>query len=499
MRQLVLVTGATGYIGGRLVPRLLEAGLPVRCLVRDRARLEGKPWFTHVDVAEADVLQGEGLEAALEGVHTAYYLIHSMGASEKGFEDRDLKAARLFAEAAHRAGVQHIIYLGGLGATSKGMSRHLRSRQETGAALAAAGVPVTEFRAAIIVGSGSLSFEMIRYLTERLPIMVTPKWVDTRVQPIAIRDVLAFLQSALEHPPQGHHIVEIGGPDILTYRDMMLIYARLRGLKRTMIPTQVLSPRLSSYWINLITPIPASIARPLVEGLTSEVIVDDPEPARAYGVRPISYETAVKLALDRTQQGAIETLWSGALAAVPRGTPAPTKLRPRDAEGMLVDRRVVHFRVGREDTFNAIVRIGGEEGWGTFDWLWQLRGLLDRLWGGVGMRRGRRDPINLQPGDALDFWRVESIAPNDHLQLRAEMKLPGRAWLRFDLRDAPEGATEVQQTAFFEPKGLLGFLYWWAVYPLHLLVFPSMLHAIGRRAEQLSEQRAVAPDPSPSP
>lgn len=506
MQQRVLVTGATGYIGGRLIPRLVEAGLSVRCLVRDRARIEGKPWFDQVEVAEADVLKGEGLGAALEGVHTAYYLIHSMGASERGFEDRDLRAARNFAEAARAAGVQHLIYLGGLGAAHKGMSSHLRSRQETGAALAAAGVPVTEFRAAIIVGSGSISFEMIRYLAERLPVMITPKWVGTLVQPIAIRDVLAFLQGALEHPPTEHpakghrtqhRIVEIGGPDVMSYRDMMLTYARVRGLKRKMISTPVLSPRLSSYWINLITPIPASIARPLVEGLTSEVVVDDPEPAKAYGVRPISYETAVKLALDRTQQGAIETLWSGALAAVPRGTPVAEKLR--DTEGMLFDRRVQRFRVGRPDAFNAVVRIGGEEGWYTFDWLWQLRGVLDRLWGGVGMRRGRRDPVDLQPGDALDFWRVESVAQNDHLQLRAEMKVPGRAWLRFDLRDAPGGETEVQQTAFFEPKGLLGFLYWWAVYPFHLFIFPSMLRAIGRRAEQLSREQGgvVAGQPHP--
>jgi uncharacterized protein YbjT (DUF2867 family) len=354
----VLVTGATGYISGRLIPRLLETAT-VRCLVRDRERLRGKGWLDEVEVAEADVLVPESLEAALAGVHTAYYLIHSMGAAEAGFEDRDLQAAANFAAAAKKAGVQHIIYLGGLGAGHKGMSRHLASRQETGQALAAAGISVTEFRAAIIVGSGSISFEMVRYLSERLPVMVTPKWVETKVQPIAIRDVLAYLQGALKRPPTRHHIVEIGGPDVLTYREMMLAYARVRRRPRTMLSTPVLSPRLSSYWINLITPIPASIARPLVEGLTSEVVVDDPEPARAYGVRPISYETAVKLALDRTTQGAIETLWSGALAAVPRGTPASEKLR--DAEGMFCDRRVRHFQASKETTFRALVRIGGEE------------------------------------------------------------------------------------------------------------------------------------------
>ena len=482
----VLVTGATGYIGGRLIPRLLAAGLKVRCLVRDRERLRGKDWFDEVEVVEADVLEPETLSAALTGIKTAYYLIHSMGAAEAGFENRDLKAAANFAEAAKAAGTSHIIYLGGLGSGHKGMSKHLASRQHTGEALATAGIPVTEFRAAIIVGSGSISFEMLRYLTERLPVMITPQWVSTKVQPIAIRDVLAYLQSALGEPPKGHHIVEIGGPDVMTYRDMMLTYAHTRGLQRRMFSTPVLSPRLSSYWVNLITPIPASIARPLVEGLTSEVIVDHPEPAKTYKVRPISYETAVKLALDRTTQGAIETLWSGALAAVPRGTPVSDKLQ--DTEGMLFDRRVQHFRAGSDSAFRAVVRIGGEEGWYTFDWLWQIRGVLDRLVGGVGMRRGRRDANTLQAGDAIDFWRVESVKPGDHLQLRAEMKVPGRAWLRFDVHDAGNGESEVRQTAFFEPKGLFGFLYWWTMYPFHLFIFPSMLAAIGKKAEALERE-----------
>ncbi len=495
----ILVTGATGYIGGRLVPRLLEAGLSVRCLVRDRERLRGKAWFAEVEVAEADVLESGGLSAALSGVRTAYYLIHSMGAAEAGFEDRDLQAARNFAAAAKDAGVEHIVYLGGLGAGHKGMSKHLASRQATGEALATAGVPVTEFRAAIIVGSGSISFEMVRYLSERLPVMITPKWVETKVQPIAIRDVLSYLQGALENPPEGyhatkHHIVEIGGPNVITYREMMLTYARVRGLERRMISTPVLSPRLSAYWVNLITPIPASIARPLVEGLTSEVVVDHPEAAQAYGVRPISYETAVKLALDRTTQGAIETLWSGALAAVPLGTPDAEKLQ--DTEGMFFDRRVRHFRASKENAFQAVVRIGGDEGWYTFDWLWQLRGILDRMVGGVGMRRGRRDQRSLQAGDALDFWRVESVEPGDHLQLRAEMKVPGRAWLRFDVQETENGESVVRQTAFFEPKGLLGLLYWWAVYPFHLFIFPTMLGAIGKRAEGLEQGPKLQPSTS---
>ena len=495
MEGKILVTGATGYIGGRLVPRLLEDGRDVRCLVRDAERFKVRSYYTEVEVVEGDVLEPESLEGKFDGVHTAYYLIHSMGASERGFENRDRTAAENFAQAAKKAGVKHIIYLGGLGSDDKGMSKHLHSRQETGRGLAAAGVPVTEFRAAIIVGSGSISFEMIRYLTERLPIMVTPKWVDTKVQPIAIRDVLSYLQRAPEHQAEGHQIVEIGGPEVLTYKDMLFTYADVRGLKRTMFSTPVLSPKLSSYWINVVTPIPASIARPLVEGLTSEVIVDNPEPAKAYKVRPISYETAVKLALNRASQGAVETLWSGSLSSVPRGTPSQEKLK--DAEGMLSDRRSRHFDVRKENAYEAIVSIGGEEGWYTFDWLWQIRGVLDRLWGGVGMRRGRRDPHNLLPGDALDFWRVESVEDNDHLQLRAEMKVPGRAWLRFDVHEDEDGKTEIQQTAYFEPKGLFGFLYWYAMYPAHLFIFPSMINAIGERAKEFEKGTASAsPEPA---
>ncbi len=489
----ILVTGATGYIGGRLLPRLLEhtpKNTHIRSLVRDKTRFlamaaSGKTWVHDVDVVEADVLSNDNLAVALEGIDVAYYLIHSMGMSAKGFEDRDKQAAQNFAQAAHKMGVGHIVYLGGLGDASKGISSHLESRQETGRVLASTGVPVTEFRAAVIVGSGSLSFEMIRYLTERLPVMVTPKWVNTRIQPIAVRDVLSYLLQAPKHQPKGHAIVEIGGPEILTYREMMLGYAQARGLTRRMFSTQVLSPRLSSYWVNIITPIPAAIARPLVQGLGSEVIVHDPEPSQAFEVENLTYQDAVNLALARDRQGAVETLWTGSLAAVPRGTPTAQKLEQQqvqDTQGMLIDKRIRQFKVPPEYAFKAIVRIGGDEGWYSFNWLWQIRGLLDRLIGGVGMRRGRRDPDSLLPGDVLDFWRVEDIEQNSFLQLHAEMKVPGQAWLRFDVHPANNGS-EVTQTAFFEPKGLLGVLYWWAIYPLHLLVFPSMIRAIGKHAK----------------
>lgn len=478
----VLVTGATGYLGGRLIPQLLDDGHVVRCLVRDYQRLAAKPWRDRVEVREGDALDAASLRGTMDECDTLVYLIHSMGRSERGFEDRDRQAAADVAAEAKRAGVRHVIYLGGLGDAKRGMSRHLASRQETGRVLAASGVPVTEFRAAIVVGSGSLSFEMIRYLTERLPVMVTPRWVSTRVQPIAVRDVLAYLQAAVGRPPTGtHDIVEIGGPDVHTYRDLMMIYAAARGLRRRMWTTPVLSPRLSSYWINLVTPIPASIARPLVDGLASEVIVNDPEPARRYPVRPIPYRRAVELALDRTAQGAPLTLWSDAVSAVPRGT--PTDETWSDEEGMRLDRRVRTVRAGADACYATIVGLGGERGWYAYDWAWRLRGLMDRLVGGIGMRRGRRDPDDLVPGDAVDFWRVQTLEPGRMLQLRAEMKLPGRAWLRFDLVPNGPDETELHQTAFFEPKGLAGLAYWTAVAPLHALIFPAMAREIARRAE----------------
>lgn len=482
----IFVTGATGYIGGRLVPRLLEAGHAVRSLAREPEHLQGKDWANKVEIVQGDVLELASLAGALRGVHTAYYLIHSMGASGKGFEDRDRRAAGNFAEAAKQAGVRHIIYLGGLG-NEGAMSSHLESRQETGRLLASTGVPVTEFRAAIIVGSGSLSFEMIRYLTERLPVMVTPKWVGTRVQPIAVRDVLSYLVKAYDKIPSGHVVVEIGGPDVLTYREMMLAYARARSLRRTMVPVPVLTPRLSSYWVNLITPIPASIARPLIQGLGSEVIVRDPEPARSYGVTPLSYERALELALDRTRQSAVETLWSASSSAVPRGTPPAVKLQ--DTEGMLIERRVLKSEVEPGSLYRVVTGLGGARGYFTFNWAWRLRGLLDKLWGGVGMRRGRRDPDRLLPGDSVDFWRVESLAQDRYLQLRAEMKVPGRAWLRFDIHPCEDGGSEIVQTAFFEPRGLVGLLYWWALYPIHSLIFSSMIRAIAQEAK-------TRPDPS---
>lgn len=484
----VLVTGATGYLGGRLISHLLDDGHAVRCLVRDRSRIGAKPWADRVEIVEGDALDADSLEGAFDGCDTLVYLIHAMGRSERGFEERDRRSADNVAAEAERAGVGHIVYLGGLGDADSGMSRHLASRQETGRVLASHGVPVTEFRAAIVVGSGSLSFEMIRYLTERLPVMVTPRWVSTLVQPIAVRDVLGYLRAAIDVPPAGQHdVVEIGGPDVLRYRDLMLIYAEVRGLERRILPTNVLSPRLSSYWINLVTPIPASIARPLVDGLSSEVIVHDPKPAERYGVRPIPYRRAVELALDRSAQGAPLTLWSDAVSAVPRGTP-PSETWS-DEEGMRLDRRIRRIDADHDTCYATVVRLGGETGWYAYDWAWRLRGILDRLIGGIGMRRGRRHPDELHAGDAVDFWRVEAVEPGRLLQLRAEMKLPGRAWLRFDLVPLGPDRTELHQTAFFEPRGLAGVLYWAAVAPLHSVIFPAMAGEIARRSEAAAAER----------
>jgi uncharacterized protein YbjT (DUF2867 family) len=398
----------------------------------------------------ADLLVPDSLPPALEGIDVAYYLAHSMGAGEAGFAERDLNAARAFATAAANAGLQRIIYLGGLGDDAPNLSHHLTSRHETGAELARHGVAVTEFRAAIVIGSGSASFEILRHLTERLPVMITPRWVSTRCQPIGIRDVLAYLLGALDHP-EVTGVVEIGGPDVLSYGQMMMRYAHLRGLRRLMIPVPVLTPRLSSYWVNLISPVPANIARPLIEGLRNEVIVRHPDPAKAFEITPATYDEALTLAMDRTGGSELESTWFDALRAPGRSTLASLESR----EGMIIDRRGRRVAATPDRVFAAVERVGGAMGWPYANLLWRIRGLGDRVVGGVGMRLGRRDPDRLRVGDALDFWRVEEIHRPERLRLRAEMKVPGRAWLQYEV--LPDGAgSRLLQTAFFEPKGLPG-------------------------------------------
>jgi uncharacterized protein YbjT (DUF2867 family) len=473
--KLILVTGATGYVGGRLVPRLLEAGYRVRCLVRDPARLQGRVWFAQVEVFSGDVLQPKSLSAAMRGVNVVYYLVHSLGGGSD-FSERDLLAARNCAEAAKAAGVQRIIYLGGLGDPQSNLSPHLRSRHETGEALREAGVPVTEFRAAVIVGSGSLSFEMIRYLTERLPVMICPRWVFTRVQPIAIRNVLDYLVAALESADSAGRVLEIGGQDVLTYAGMMTGFAKARGLKRRLISVPVLTPRLSSYWVHLVTPIPAAIAQPLIKGLGNEVIVREDTARQLFpAIELLDYETAVRLALGKMETHDVETAWSDALTSS-QGKTTPVALITN--EGMIIERRQRTVAVASEAVYRSFSALGGDRGWLYLDWTWQFRGMIDRLCGGVGMRRGRRDSLDLRVGDALDFWRVEAVEPSRSIRLRAEMKVPGLAWLEFRSVAQPDGRTLLTQTAFFEPKGLLGLLYWYGLYPVHSLIFSGLIRKI---------------------
>jgi uncharacterized protein YbjT (DUF2867 family) len=475
----ILVTGATGYIGGRLVPRLLEMGFRVRCMVRDPSRLQGRPWHDAAEIVAGDVLQPETLAPALEGVATAYYLVHSLGAGAD-FHARDLRAARNFGQAARAAGVDRIIYLGGLAEASPELSEHLRSRQQTGDALREGGVAVTELRAGVIVGAGSASFEMIRYLTERVPIMICPRWVYTRTQPIGVREALDYLAAAAQVEASRGRIVEIGGAEVVTYGEMMTIYAEVRGLRRWMLPVPVLTPRLSSYWVNLVTPIPASIARPLIDGLRNENVVRDPS-ARALfpEIQPVGYRTAVERALAALHAGRIETAWSDALSAA-RGDAPPVVLTTQ--EGMIIERRQRVVAAPPEALFRVVTGLGGRRGWLYMNWAWEIRGFVDRMIGGVGLRRGRRDPDRLRVGDALDFWRVEAVEPNRLVRLRAEMKVPGRAWLQFETAPREDGATLLAQTAFFAPKGLMGLLYWYLLYPIHGLIFSGMIERIARRA-----------------
>lgn len=490
-QSYVLVTGVTGYVGGRLVPRLLEAGYRVRVLVRgEPQRLSSRSWYEQVDIVVGDVLQPEGLVTAMEDVDVAYYLIHSMRDNTE-FSQRDIQAAQNFAQAATAAGVKRIIYLGGLGDPQDELSEHLQSRQETGTALRQAGVPVTEFRAGMIVGSGSLSFEMVRHLTERLPVMICPRWVFVRSHPVAIRDVLSYLVAAIETPESSGQIIEIGGADTLTYAEMMQGYARIRGLRRIIIPVPVLTPRLSSYWAHWVTPIPASIARPLIKGLRYELVARDNLAHELFpDIEPIDYETAVTRALKRVEDGQIESLWSDALASS-KGDVRPVYLTQE--QGMLIERRQKAVDASPEVVYQAFSGLGGERGWPPYNWLWRVRGAIDRLVGGVGLRRGRRHPDQLREGEALDFWRVEAIQPDRLLRLRAEMKLPGRGWLQFEAQPVQEGQTELVQTAYFAPKGLSGLLYWYGVYPLHGLVFAKMINSIAHSAETRSFNHPSAP------
>jgi uncharacterized protein YbjT (DUF2867 family) len=481
-RQRVLVTGASGYIGGRLVPALVDAGYPVRCLVRDPDRLRGRAWADRAEISVGNVLDSTSLTQALADIDVAYYLVHSM-TDGAAFHQRDLDAAATFGAAARRAGVSRLIYLGGLGDPASDLSDHLRSRHSTGDVLRQSGIPVTEFRSAVIVGAGSISFEMIRTMTERVPVMICPRWVFTKIQPISIRDVLAYLVAALTVEESADRIVEIGGADVLTYADMLRGYAAVRGLRRPIIPVPVLTPRLSAYWVHWMTPIPANIAHPLIQGLRNEVVVRDDIARELFpSIEPLTYAQAVAQALDQLDAGHIETSWSDAQLATTAGSPAVVLT---SHEGMIIERRQRKVNAEPATVYAVCSSLGGARGWLYGNWAWRLRGALDRLLGGVGYRRGRRHPNELRVGDALDFWRVEAIESGQLLRLRAEMKLPGKAWLQFRCRPGRDGTTSLEQTAYFAPKGLAGLAYWYGLYPAHTLIFSGLIRQIARTAERV--------------
>jgi uncharacterized protein YbjT (DUF2867 family) len=477
--QLILLTGATGYIGGRLLNQLEQLGFSIRCLTRRPASLEPRA-NEHIQIAEADLLQAESLSEAMTGVDTAFYFVHSMGATSD-FEEDDRLAALNFVAAANQAGVRRIIYLGGLGCRDEQLSKHLRSRQETGDILRTAHAEVIELRASIVIGSGSLSFEMIRSLVERLPVMICPKWVRVLAQPIAVEDVLAYLVESIDLSLTDRSlIVEIGGPDQVSYGEIMHEYARQRGLRRYMIPVPLLTPYLSSLWLGLVTPIYARVGRKLVASLKNPTLVTDESPAhQLYSVHPRCLELAVARSLINEDREFAATRWSDALSS---GS------YPKSWGGVrfgsrLVDSRTVEVDLPAKDAFTAVQRIGGDTGWYYGDWLWKIRGFLDLLVGGVGVRRGRRHPTEVAEGDALDFWRVEKVTPGRLLRLHAEMKVPGRAWLEFEVTPNSNSTCSVRQTAIFDPVGLFGLAYWYALYPLHEFVFNGMLHGLVRSAQ----------------
>jgi uncharacterized protein YbjT (DUF2867 family)/uncharacterized protein YndB with AHSA1/START domain len=482
-----LVTGATGYVGGRLVPELLDRGHRVRVLVRDPQKVRDQPWRDAVEVHTGDAADPVAVRAAMTGVDAAYYLLHSLQEGP-ALEQAERRMAEGFAAAARDSGLARLVYLGGLAPDIPvhEMSPHMRSRVEVGELLRASGVPTVEFRAAVIIGSGSASFEMLRYLTERLPAMVTPRWVRQATQPIAIRDVLRYLVEAADLPPEVDRTFEIGGPEVLTYQEMMQRYAAVAGLRRRIIlPINLLTPGLSSHWVNVVTPVPRSIARPLVASLRHPSVCHEHDVARWIPDPPgglVTFDDAVRLALTRIRDAQVATRWSG--ASVPGAPSDPLPSDPTWSGGSLYeDVREVQTPASPERVWAAVERIGGEHGYYSADPLWRVRGLLDRLIGGVGLRRGRRDPDVLAVGEAVDFWRVEERLPPRLLRLRAEMRNPGLAWLEFTI--TPEGTgSRLRQRAVFLPRGLAGHAYWWSVAPFHAFVFPVMARGIAEQAER---------------
>ncbi|MGB1841184.1 MAG: SDR family oxidoreductase [Longimicrobiales bacterium] len=477
----ILVTGATGYIGGRIIPRLLEEGHAVRILTRDRERALARPWGQAVEICVGDVLQPETLVEALAGIDVAYYLVHSMyGGSD--FAAKDRQAAEHFVAAGQ--GLRQVIYLGGIVPGRDGeraASKHLESRAEVGEVLRS-GLPTTEFRAGPIIGSGSASFEMVRYLTERLPAMVAPRWILNEVQPISVGDVLDYLVAALGRD-DAFGVIDIGTKPV-TFRQMMTLYAEVRGLPRLIVPVPVLAPKLAALWVGLVTPIPNSLAVPLVEGVVQPVLGDDTR-ARALfpEIQPRSYRDAVGRALARIKDGEVATRWT--MSGEDDG------VRLVDREGIVREVRTRWVDADPASTFRAFSSLGGERGWRVWNWAWKARGLIDQFIGGPGLRVGRRDPEHVYPGEAIDFWRVEEVRPPNLLRLRAEMKVPGTAWLQFEAV-AEKGGTRLIQTAFFAPTGFWGWAYWYGIYPFHALIFSDMVEAVARDAEHFAESSLVA-------
>ena len=475
----ILVTGATGYVGGRLISELLNNNYSIRVLVRNPERLKNKHWYNKVEIHKGNVLDKNSLNGLFKDIHTAYYLIHSME-NYKNFEKTDLIAANTFSKVAKKEDLKKIVYLGGLAEDKNNLSKHLKSRHDTGKELSSHGIDVTEFRASVIVGSGSLSFEMIRNLTERIPVMICPKWVYTKTQPISISNVLDYLIGVLNTELPNNQIIEIGSKDILTYGEMIKQYAQVRNLKRILISVPVLTPKLSSYWVHWTTPLSANITRPLVEGLKNESIIKNNLANKYFpNINLLSYKESVKRAISNFNNKSIETSWSDSLISS-RGNDNVVSSSLK--EGMIIEDRRIEINKSKEIIFNYILSIGGANGWLYANFLWVLRGYIDLIFGGVGLRRGRRDPLELKQGDALDFWRVEKIINNKLLRLKAEMKLPGEAWLEYEILKLKNNYQLVQK-AYFMPTGLLGLFYWYSLYPIHKIIFRGLIKKIKREIE----------------